>query len=103
MIINISHIPMYGNLLEGDNNLFRFRILFSIPTINRIHLMCWNQRRGAWDEGGVLSMQNMYTITGFAWKSDGSTLLCANMLGGVISIDCAVRVCLVHFLFLQIL
>jgi hypothetical protein len=56
--------------------------------------MCWSQRRGAWDEGGVLNIRNLYTIKALAWKSDGSILTCLNMLGAVIAIDCSMRVCI---------
>lgn len=40
----------------------------------RIRLMSWNQRRGAWDEGPVLSLQNFYTVNAIAWKFDGTTI-----------------------------
>ncbi|KAL3102659.1 hypothetical protein niasHT_029470 [Heterodera trifolii] len=60
-------------------------------SFNRIRLMCWNQRRGAWDEANSLIIHNLYTVCSLAWKSDGSTLICANILGAVIAIDCAMR------------
>uniref|UniRef100_A0A915MJZ8 Intraflagellar transport protein 122 homolog n=1 Tax=Meloidogyne javanica TaxID=6303 RepID=A0A915MJZ8_MELJA len=43
-------------------------------TFDRLHLMSWSQRRGAWDEGGVLNIRNLYTIKSLSWKSDGSIL-----------------------------
>uniref|UniRef100_A0A183CBP9 WD_REPEATS_REGION domain-containing protein n=1 Tax=Globodera pallida TaxID=36090 RepID=A0A183CBP9_GLOPA len=60
-------------------------------SFNRIRLMCWNQRRGAWDEANSLIIHNLYTMCSLAWKADGSTLICANVLGAVIAIDCAMR------------
>uniref|UniRef100_A0A914KFL7 Uncharacterized protein n=1 Tax=Meloidogyne incognita TaxID=6306 RepID=A0A914KFL7_MELIC len=60
-------------------------------TFDRLHLMSWSQRRGAWDEGGVLNIRNLYTIKSLAWKYDGSILACSNMLGAVIAIDCSMK------------
>lgn len=54
--------------------------------------MCWSQRRGAWDEGGILTIHNLYTIKALSWKSDGSILTCSNMLGAIIAIDCSMKV-----------
>lgn len=49
-------------------------------SFNRLRLLCWNQRRGAWEEGsgergGVLDLRNLYTVSALAWKPDGTTLV----------------------------
>uniref|UniRef100_A0A7E4USX7 WD_REPEATS_REGION domain-containing protein n=1 Tax=Panagrellus redivivus TaxID=6233 RepID=A0A7E4USX7_PANRE len=60
-------------------------------SFDRIKLMSWSQRRGAWDEGQVLTMRNFYVVSAMAWKPDGSTVLCGNISGMVIAIDCALK------------
>uniref|UniRef100_A0A0N4ZD27 WD_REPEATS_REGION domain-containing protein n=1 Tax=Parastrongyloides trichosuri TaxID=131310 RepID=A0A0N4ZD27_PARTI len=60
-------------------------------SFNRLRLMIWNQRRGAWDEGNVLDIKNLYTITSLSWKQDGSTIVVGSLCGAVIAIDCSLK------------
>ena len=87
---------LIGIKSEYYSTFFNFKSKKILMLINiyflRIYLMCWSQRRGAWDEGGVLNIRNLYTIKALSWKSDGSILTCSNMLGAVIAIDCSMRV-----------
>ena len=80
---------LFLELLIGFFKTLKFCLKSFFP---RLHLMSWSQRRGAWDEGGVLNIRNLYTIKSLAWKYDGSILACSNMLGAVIAIDCSMKV-----------
>ncbi|KAE9551982.1 hypothetical protein FO519_004806 [Halicephalobus sp. NKZ332] len=60
-------------------------------SFDRLKLMSWSQRRGAWDEGQVMTIKNLYVITALAWKPDGSTIICGNITGLVLAIDCALK------------
>uniref|UniRef100_A0A0K0F112 Intraflagellar transport protein osm-1 (inferred by orthology to a C. elegans protein) n=1 Tax=Strongyloides venezuelensis TaxID=75913 RepID=A0A0K0F112_STRVS len=60
-------------------------------SFNRLRLMIWNQRRGAWDEGNTLDIKNLYTITSLSWKPDGSTIVVGSLCGAVIAIDCSLK------------
>lgn len=44
----------------------------------RLRLMSWNARRGAWDEGSLLMIRNLYSVTALAWKPDGSSIVCVS-------------------------
>uniref|UniRef100_A0A914PAZ6 Uncharacterized protein n=1 Tax=Panagrolaimus davidi TaxID=227884 RepID=A0A914PAZ6_9BILA len=57
-------------------------------SFDRLKLMSWSQRRGAWDEGQILTIKNLYVVTALTWKPDGST---GNLSGLVLSIDCALK------------
>uniref|UniRef100_A0A0K0EBD8 Intraflagellar transport protein 172 homolog n=1 Tax=Strongyloides stercoralis TaxID=6248 RepID=A0A0K0EBD8_STRER len=58
---------------------------------DRLRLIIWNQRRGAWDEGNTLDVKNLYTITSLSWKPDGSTIIVGSLCGAVIAIDCSLK------------
>ncbi|KAH7719861.1 IKI3 protein [Aphelenchoides avenae] len=58
---------------------------------DRLRLMSWNQRRGAWDENDVLDVRDLYTVTALSWKSDGSSIVCGSLTGAVLQIDCCLR------------
>ncbi|CAD5234656.1 unnamed protein product [Bursaphelenchus xylophilus] len=60
-------------------------------SFNKLRLMSWNPKRGAWDEGSVLVVQNMYSVSALAWRPDGSSVICGTMMGGAISVDCCLR------------
>ncbi|CAD5229200.1 unnamed protein product [Bursaphelenchus okinawaensis] len=60
-------------------------------SFNKVRLMSWNPKRGAWDEGSVLIVQNMYSVSALAWRPDGSSIVCGTMLGGAFTIDCCLR------------
>lgn len=84
---------------DGQHNEKEFTVAALDPTghnavigsFDKIRSICWNQQRGAWDEGSLLHIHNLYTVTGLAWKSDATTLLCMNVLGAVIAIDCSTK------------
>ena len=57
--------------------------------IDRLRLLTWNSRRGAWDEGGVKQVSNMYTVTTLCWRDDA--LIVGTLTGGVYHFDAAVR------------
>ncbi|KAI6232370.1 Intraflagellar transport protein osm-1 [Aphelenchoides besseyi] len=62
-----------------------------IGSFDRLRLMTWNSRRGAWDEGSQLLVRNLYTLTALAWKPDGSTVVCGSLTGAVVVVDCCLK------------
>ncbi|VDM52609.1 unnamed protein product [Angiostrongylus costaricensis] len=62
-----------------------------LGSFDRLRLFSWSFRRGAWEEGNTLDIQNFYICSALSWKSDGSTLYCGTLCGGVIAVDCCLR------------
>uniref|UniRef100_A0A1I7TZF2 WD_REPEATS_REGION domain-containing protein n=1 Tax=Caenorhabditis tropicalis TaxID=1561998 RepID=A0A1I7TZF2_9PELO len=62
-----------------------------VASFDRIRLFSWSARRGAWDEGAPLEIQNAYTIGALGWKMDGSTIYAGTVCGAVFSVDCCLR------------
>lgn len=48
-------------------------------------------RRGAWEEGKMKEIENIYTVTSLAWKRDGSRLCVGTLCGGVELFDCCLK------------
>jgi intraflagellar transport protein 172 len=62
-----------------------------VGSYNRFRLFNFNLRRGIWEEGEVLEVPNLYTITAAAWKPDGSRLVLGNLCGGVDMFDACIK------------
>ncbi|PIC15412.1 hypothetical protein B9Z55_022396 [Caenorhabditis nigoni] len=62
-----------------------------VASYNRLRLFSWSARRGAWDEGAPLEIQNAYSIGALGWKQDGSTIYAGTVCGGVFAVDCCLR------------
>ncbi|CAI5455003.1 unnamed protein product [Caenorhabditis angaria] len=62
-----------------------------VASYDRIRLFSWSVRRGAWDEGTPLEIENLYMITALGWKMDGSTVYAGTVTGAVLAIDCCLR------------
>ncbi|CAL2048973.1 unnamed protein product [Caenorhabditis brenneri] len=62
-----------------------------VASYDRLRLFSWSSRRGAWDEGAPLEIQNAYAIGSLGWKMDGSTIYAGTINGGVFSVDCCLR------------
>ncbi|KAJ1353157.1 Intraflagellar transport protein osm-1 [Parelaphostrongylus tenuis] len=63
----------------------------ALGSFDRLRLFSWSFRRGAWEEGNTLDIKNLYVCSALCWKSDGSTLYCGTLCGGVIAVDCCLR------------
>ncbi|OPJ79338.1 hypothetical protein AV530_004738 [Patagioenas fasciata monilis] len=48
-----------------------------IGSYDRLRVLNWSPRRGAWEEGKPKEIAHLYTITALAWKRDGSRI-CAS-------------------------
>ncbi|KAL0485003.1 intraflagellar transport protein 172 [Acrasis kona] len=48
-------------------------------------------RRQQWEEGEILDVPQLYSITSAAWKPDGSRLVLGNMCGGVDMFDACIK------------
>ncbi|EFP04115.1 CRE-OSM-1 protein [Caenorhabditis remanei] len=62
-----------------------------VASYDRLRLFSWSARRGAWDEGAPLEIQNAYSIDALGWKMDGSTIYAGTVCGAVFSVDCCLR------------
>uniref|UniRef100_A0A8R1I6R6 Intraflagellar transport protein 172 homolog n=1 Tax=Caenorhabditis japonica TaxID=281687 RepID=A0A8R1I6R6_CAEJA len=62
-----------------------------VGSYDRLRLFSWSARRGAWDEGAPLEIQNAYTISALGWKQDGSTIYAGTICGALFSVDCCLR------------
>ncbi|GMT03452.1 hypothetical protein PENTCL1PPCAC_25626, partial [Pristionchus entomophagus] len=56
-----------------------------------LRLFSWNSKRGNFEEGTPLEIENLYTISSLAWKADGSTVYAGTLCGGVFAIDCCLK------------
>lgn len=50
-----------------------------VGSFDRLRAFNWNGRRGGWEEGKVKEIPNFYTVTGIAWKPDGTKLVVVSM------------------------
>ncbi|CAM9471403.1 unnamed protein product, partial [Hapterophycus canaliculatus] len=48
-------------------------------------------RAGTWEEAGVRSVENMYTVTALGWRADGSRLAVGSLCGSVDVYDACVK------------
>jgi intraflagellar transport protein 172 len=51
----------------------------------------FNSKRQEWEENGVISPNNYYSITSGCWKGDGSKFISANMCGSVDVFDVSIK------------
>lgn len=47
---------------------------FVLGSFSRLRVYNWSPRRETWEETPPKEIDNLYTITALAWKSDGSRL-----------------------------
>eukprot|EP00080_Pristionchus_pacificus_P016971 PDM76991.1 osm-1 [Pristionchus pacificus] len=64
---------------------------FVAGSFDRLRLFSWNAKRGNFEEGNPLEIENLYTISSLAWKADGSTVYAGTLCGGIFAIDCCVK------------
>uniref|UniRef100_A0A669PNK7 Intraflagellar transport 172 n=1 Tax=Phasianus colchicus TaxID=9054 RepID=A0A669PNK7_PHACC len=62
-----------------------------IGSYDRLRVLNWSPRRGAWEEAKPKEIPHLYTITSLAWKRDGSRLCAGTLCGGVEQFDCCLR------------
>ncbi|XP_063277854.1 intraflagellar transport protein 172 homolog isoform X3 [Prinia subflava] len=62
-----------------------------IGSYDRLRVLNWSPRRGAWEEGKPKEIAHLYTITALAWKRDGSRICAGTLCGGVEQFDCCLR------------
>ncbi|KAM6123262.1 intraflagellar transport protein 172 homolog [Pterocles gutturalis] len=62
-----------------------------IGSYDRLRVLNWSPRRGAWEEGKPKEIAHLYTITALAWKRDGSRICVGTLCGGVEQFDCCLR------------
>ncbi|XP_062822761.1 intraflagellar transport protein 172 homolog isoform X1 [Anolis carolinensis] len=62
-----------------------------IGSFDRLRVLNWSPRRGAWEEAKPKEIPHLYTITALAWKRDGSRLCAGTLCGGVEQFDCCLR------------
>jgi hypothetical protein len=48
----------------------------------RLRVFNWSPRKGAWDEGTMKEIKNLYTVTALAWKRDGSKIIAVSSVTG---------------------
>jgi len=52
-----------------------------VGSFNRFHVYTYNIHRNAWEEAGVKTVENLYTVTALGWKPDGSRLSVGALCG----------------------
>eukprot|EP00854_Cymbomonas_tetramitiformis_P006568 gene6568-7868_t len=62
-----------------------------IGSFNRYYVFSYNLQRQLWEESGVKIIDNLYTVTAFCWKPDGSRLGVGSLCGGVDMYDACIR------------
>ncbi|KAJ3074648.1 hypothetical protein HDU98_010644 [Podochytrium sp. JEL0797] len=62
-----------------------------VGSFNRFHVYNYSTSKRAWEEAPLKVIENFYTVTGLAWKPDGSRLIAGNMCGAVEMFDCCLR------------
>ncbi|KFO82193.1 Intraflagellar transport protein 172, partial [Cuculus canorus] len=58
-----------------------------VGSYDRLRVLNWSPRRGAWEEGKPKEITHLYTITALAWKRDGSQICVGTLCGGVEQFD----------------
>jgi len=62
----------------------------AVGSFNRFRLYVLNRRANAWDED-VKNVENLYTVSALAWRSDGSCLTIGGLTGAVEMYDACVK------------
>ena len=52
---------------------------FVLGSFNRLRVFNWSPRRDSWEEVPAKDINNLYTVTQLAWKSDGSRLVAVSV------------------------
>lgn len=63
----------------------------AVGSFNNFRVYTLNMRRGAWEEAGVKTVENLYTVTALGWKPDGSRLSVGALCGNVDLYDACIR------------
>ena len=50
---------------------------------DRLRIFRWIPRKKIWEEGPVLDIPNLYSITALAWNKDGTRIVAGTMIGGL--------------------
>lgn len=62
-----------------------------VGSFNRYYVFSYNMHRQQWEEAGVKVIDNLYTVTAFGWKPDGSRLSVGSLCGAVDVFDACIR------------
>jgi intraflagellar transport protein 172 len=62
-----------------------------LGNFNRFFVYVYNMQRDGWDEAGVTTIQNFYSVTGLRWKCDGSRLVTGSLCGAIDMYDACIR------------
>ncbi|KAI9137410.1 hypothetical protein BKA69DRAFT_1032603 [Paraphysoderma sedebokerense] len=84
---------------QGDENQQEFSVATFGPngqtivvgSFDKFHIFNWSTSKQVWVEAPPKVVENMYTITAFAWKPDGSRLVSGTLCGAVEMFDCCLR------------
>ena len=62
-----------------------------VGSFNSFRTYTYNAHRGTWEEAGVKTVENLYTVTAMGWKPDGSRLAVGALCGNVDLYDACMR------------
>lgn len=62
-----------------------------LGNFDRFFIYVFNIGKGRWEEAGCTVIENLYTVTALAWKSDGSKLVTGSLCGAVDFYDACIR------------
>eukprot|EP01137_Pigoraptor_chileana_P037243 Opistho-2@34026 len=62
-----------------------------VGSFNRLRVFNYSLRKNSWEEGGVKTIENLYTVSSLSWKYDGSRLAVGTLCGAVELFDCCLR------------
>ncbi|KAJ3205663.1 hypothetical protein HDU82_005043 [Entophlyctis luteolus] len=62
-----------------------------VGSFDRLHVYNYSLSKRTWEEAPLKVIENFYTITGLAWKPDGSRLIAGNMCGALEMFDCCLK------------
>ena len=62
-----------------------------VGSFNKFFIYRLNMQRGMWEEIGFKRIENLYTVTNFAWKPDGSKLSVGALRGNVDLYDACIK------------
>jgi intraflagellar transport protein 172 len=84
---------------SGDESAKEFAVAQYNPTgdtvvvgaFDRFYIYSFSLSRQSWEESGVKTVENLYTVTALGWKPDGSRLAVGSLCGGTDVYDACVR------------
>ena len=62
-----------------------------LGSFDRLRVLNWHSRRGAWDEGRTKDIRYLYTITTLNAKPDGSRVVAGTLCGSLELFDCCLK------------